>query len=70
MALGADVLTGGSDGGSATAAAVSNYVMEVKEKAIECLTDTDKIDAYLSQQAADEFNAHVRSESHWIYWDL
>lgn len=70
IALGVDILSEGASGGSATAAAVTNYLYTVQDKATSCLTDTGKIEAYLEDTLKSRFDAQVSHESHWEYWDL
>jgi hypothetical protein len=67
IAPGVDVLSAGATGGSATAAAVADYVYAVQDRAISCLTDTGRIESYLSGVLKDKFNGKV---SRWIYWEL
>lgn len=69
-ALGVDVLSAGSTGGGATAAAVTDYVYNVQDKAISCLTDTGRIKAYMQDAVSEQFDAVVEKESHWEYWKV
>jgi uncharacterized membrane protein len=70
IALGADILSEGSSGGSATAAAVTEYINSVRENALDCLTDQEKIQSFVAQQLSAKLDATVQNESHWVYWDL
>ncbi|MBD2745846.1 hypothetical protein IC232_03955 [Microvirga sp. BT688] len=70
IGLGLDVLSAGATGGSATAAAIADYLKAAKEKLIGCLTDEKQIQAYLAQSLAERVGAVVENESHWEYWDL
>lgn len=57
-------------GGAATSAKLADYVSSASNEAIDCLTDTDKITAHIGQSLKAKFDASVRHESHWVYWDL
>ena len=70
IALGIDVLSEGATGGGATAAVIAAYITGVGNKAVDCLTDTDRIGAELSDRVKSRFNASIVEESHWVYWDL
>jgi uncharacterized membrane protein len=67
VAIVADVYGGG---GAATSAKVAQYVDSAASETISCLTDTTKISAHISEQLKAKFDATVREESNWVYWDL
>jgi hypothetical protein len=68
IALGADVL--GSTGGAASTANIIAYIDHVKTTALSCLTDSARIESHLQGVLRNKFNASIRKESHWEYWDL
>ncbi|RVM99751.1 hypothetical protein [Sinorhizobium meliloti] len=70
LGLSVDVLSAGTTGGSATLAAVTDYLVAVQDRAISCFTNSDKIDQLLTDKLQESFDASVRHEMHWIYWDL
>lgn len=68
LGLGVDYFIGGA--GSATTAALADYISNVKEKSIDCLTDQDKITFYLQDALKAKFDASVNHETNWVYWYL
>ena len=67
ISIGADLL---ATKGGATAVTVADYIDSVVSNTLDCLTDAGKIQSYLSDYLSEKFEATVREESHWIYWDL
>lgn len=67
VAIGADILGGG---GAATGAKVADYVSSAANETVDCLTDTDRISAHIGDSLREKFDAAVRHESHWEFWDL
>jgi uncharacterized membrane protein len=65
-----DVASAGGTGGGATAATVADYVRAAADATVACLTDTQKISAYLGDRLKQQFNASVQETSEWIYWEL
>jgi uncharacterized membrane protein len=56
--------------GAASAANLYAYIDHVKTTAISCLTDTGQIQDYLENALKEKFDATVKEESHWEYWEL
>lgn len=57
-------------GGAATSAKLADYVSSASNETIDCLTDADRITAHIGEKLRAKFDASVRHESHWVYWDL
>jgi hypothetical protein len=70
VGLGIDILSAGADAGAGTITAIADYVSAVKERAISCLTDEKHIESVLTDALHSKFDATVRHESHWHYWEL
>jgi hypothetical protein len=70
LGVAADVLTAGASGGGGTAAAITDYIVEVQQRALSCLTDEKKIQQFVAEALRDAFGAEVKRESHWIYWNV
>lgn len=70
IALGVDILSKGATGGSVTAAKLADYVKSVVDNTIECLTDTEQVTSFIKAELQAKFNATVKNESQWEYWEL
>jgi uncharacterized membrane protein len=57
-------------GGLATAAAVTDFVSNVSDKTVECIKDTNKLQETLANDLKQLFNASIKHEQEWIFWDL
>jgi hypothetical protein len=67
-ALAADVWGGG--GGRWSTANVLDYVKAVADDTIGCLTSSDRIADHFKRSLEQKFNASVKEETQWIYWDM
>ncbi|MGO7366704.1 hypothetical protein [Rhizobium leguminosarum] len=70
IAIAIDIGSAGATGGSATAAAASDYALAVKDRALSCLTDEKQIGEFLANRAGAKISASVKNESHWIFWNM
>ena len=70
LGIAADVLSAGATGGAGTIGAISDYVVEVQERSLSCLTDEKNLERFVVDTLRGTFGADVSNESHWIYWDV
>ena len=69
-AIAGDIASGGATAGGLTAAKITDYVTSASNEIMDCLTNGNKINEFLGSKLKEKFNATVKSESHWVYWDL
>ena len=70
IALGADVLSAGATGGSATATTLVPYMDNVVNKTVECITDVKALSQFVEDKFRKSFSAKVERKSHWIEFQL
>ena len=70
VAVAGHIASAGATGGGLTAAKITNYVTSAMSETLDCLTDTGKITDFIGKQIQDKFDATVKHESHWVYWNL
>ena len=56
--------------GAYSSAKVADYVSSASGEIVDCLSNSDRISDFLTEQLKEKFNATVKKESHWTYWDL
>ncbi len=56
--------------GRATAVKVTDYVHSAANETINCLSNADLLQGYASSELSKTFDASIREESHWEYWEL
>ena len=52
-----------------TALKIADYVRSAANATVDCLLDTDRITKFLGEKLKERFNASVRTETQWIYWE-
>lgn len=69
LGIAADILSAGGTGGAVTIGALTDYLVEVQERALTCLTDEKQLQTFVVETLRGSFGADVKWESHWIFWD-
>ena len=70
IALGTDILSAGATAGGATAATIAQYVDNVVNVTIECVTDVETISKFVEERLRKSFSARVEHKSEWVYFKL
>ena len=70
VAIGIDVLSAGATGGAATIAKLADYTKSVTDNTMECLSDAEGITGHIKTELKRSFEATVKKESKWVYWNL
>jgi hypothetical protein len=56
--------------GGATATTLSDWVANVADEFVSCLTNVDGFTTSLGETLKSQISASIEEESEWIYWDL
>lgn len=70
IALGVDIFSAGSTGGTATATAITAYVNNVVNVTLDCVTNVESISNLVQEKFRDSISGRVEHVSNWVYFKL
>jgi hypothetical protein len=57
-------------GGAGTAAAVTAIGADISDKTLSCLQDADRLEGTLKQSLGELYQAEIKHEQEWVFWNL